>query len=306
MAAAAHAFGQRDAVKVALRAQPHLHALFARTPHQRKGTGLGREDVAHQAVENARGVDHEACDAVEHQRLRALGDVGAELAVLLVHGLAAHHELLELLGREVGNLAPARKALLFHVQGRQEGGALGKLPLPDVAVFHVLQQRGDGCMGVKELPRQPRARLVHVKVHHAAAAGKAGELFGGALVVVQHDQLGGALVDGGHHLVGKREVEDVHRAALQGRQVVHGLDIAVVQPHVFSLVAVVQPCRQRRTKAIGAIAPVVEDQRRGVVLVGGNQQLQGEYGFLRHGPRLSPGHGKAPSAICAARESSSR
>ena len=279
MATTAHAFSEGDAIKIALGPQPGLHALVGGAPHQGEGARLGRENVAHQAVEHAGGVHHQPGNAVEHQRLRALGNVVGHLAEFLVHGGATGHEGVELLGGEAGHLLPALEGFGLHVQCRQERSALRKFPLPDVTVFHVLQQRGHGFVGVEKLPRQPGARLVHVEMHHAAAACKACELFGSALVVVQHDELGRALVDRGQDLGREREVEDVHRAPLQRRQVVHSLHIAMVQAHVFGLFAIVKPGRQGRAKAVGAATAVVQNQHGGIVFAGRHQQLQGKNGF---------------------------
>ena len=91
-------------------------------------------------------------------------------------------------------------------------GALGVLPDPDVAVFHKPNQVRHRFVRVKKLPRQTCTRLLHVKVHHATAAAKTGELFSSAQVVVEHDQLGRPLFDGTQNVVSKRKVQDVHRA----------------------------------------------------------------------------------------------
>src|SRR5256885_11215214 len=78
--------------------------------------------------------------------------------------------------------------------------ALGEFPLPDVAVLDEADQAGHGLVGLEELPGQARAGLVHVEVHDAASALVAAQLFGSALVVVQHHELGNARLDLGHEL----------------------------------------------------------------------------------------------------------
>jgi hypothetical protein len=144
------------------------------------------------------------------------------------------------------------------------------------AISHQVRQGG---VRVKKLPGQPRTALVHVEMHHTATAGKTGEFFRRAFVVVQQHQLGGALFNAAQYLGRKGKIKDVHRAAVQGRQVVHRTDIAMVQPEVFGTVRVVKPGRQRSGKTVGAIAAVIQHQGPGVVAVGGNQKLQGKYGF---------------------------
>ena len=272
MAAAAHAFGQRDAVEIRARAQAAFGALGAGAPHQRKGAALLGQDIAYLAVEHARGVDHQAGHAVEHQRLRAFSDVAAQLEVLLIHRAATGHEGAQLLGAEGRNLGPTLKAARLHVQCRQKGPTLGVLPAPDVAVFNVQHQRGDRVLGEEELPSQACAGLVHVEVHHAAGALVAVELFSGALVVVQQHQLVGLGFNGAQQLGAKGKVKDVDGAASQRPQVVHGLDFAVVQAAKLCVAGEEQPGRQRRAIAIGAVASVVEDEGLGIVDVGSYRQ----------------------------------
>ena len=279
MAAAAHALGQWDAVKAALRAQadPDAAAL-ASDPHQRKGSALLRQQVADQAVKHARRVDHQAALAVEDDALRALGDVGGELAEFFVHGLATRHESGQLRGAECGDFGPAGKVKRLHVERRQKTRALGVAPDPDVAVFDKAHQVGQRRARLKKLPRQPGTRLGHVKVHHAAAAGKAGEFLGRALVVVEQHQLGGARLDAAQQLGRERKIKDIHGAAVKRGQLLQRSDVAVVQRQKFSFARVIKPGRQRGGKAVGATAAVVDDQRPGVVVVGGNPELQGKQG----------------------------
>ena len=59
-------------------AQPYALCRW-RSTSGGEGARLGRKSVAHQAVEHAGGVHHHPGNAVEHQRLRALGNVWAIL-----------------------------------------------------------------------------------------------------------------------------------------------------------------------------------------------------------------------------------
>ncbi len=259
MATAAKALGQGNAVEFRARTQAYLHALGACVPHQCKAAALAREDVAHLAVEHAGAVDHQALKTIEGQHLCAIGDVFTQTLELLIHRTAARHEGGFLLRREGGNLSPALKGTWLHVQCRQERSAFCKFPLPDVAVFDVLDQAGHGLFGVEELPGQLGTRLVHVKVHHAAVALVALQLFGRALVVVQHHQLANLGFNGSQQFGAKGKVHHIDRAAIELAQVFHGLDFTVVQPPVFGLVTKVQPRSQRRAKAVRTATTVVED-----------------------------------------------
>ena len=281
MTTAAKAFGQRNAVEIRARTQAHLHALGAGVPHQRKAAALAREDIAHLAVEHAGAVDHQTLHAVEREHLRTAGNVLAQALELLIHRTAARHEGGFLLRRESGNFGPALKGAHFHVQRSQEGRALGKLPLPDVTVFDVLDQAGHGLFGVEKLPAQTRTRLVHVKVHHAALALVARQLLGRALVVVQHHQLADLGFNLGHQHGLKRKVHHVHRTAFQVfTQIRCGLDFTVVQPAVFGLVTVEQPRRHGSAKTIGTAATVVEDEGTHVLQRRLHKQLQGQNGVF--------------------------
>jgi hypothetical protein len=67
-------------------------------------------------------------------------------------------------------------------------------------------------------------------VNRAAAAGKPGQLVGGALVVVEHDQTLGHTVDGGEHIGRQRKVEDGDRAARHVGQIGQRRHLAVIEP----------------------------------------------------------------------------
>ena len=69
MAATAKARGQGNAVKAPLRAQANFDlALPVNRPHQGKGAAFERQGIADLTVENARHIDHQTADPVEHHR----------------------------------------------------------------------------------------------------------------------------------------------------------------------------------------------------------------------------------------------
>ena len=238
------------------------------------------QDVADQAVEGAGGVDHQALLAVEGDGACIFGDVLGQALELVVHGLAACDVGGQGLAVHVGHFGPAGKVLLLHVQGRQEGGAVGQLPQPQVAVFHHRHQGWGLLVGEEELPGQAGTAFAHVEVNRTAAAGKPGQLVGGALVVVEHDQLFCTAVNGRQHVGGQGEVEDVHRPPGHAGQVGQRRDLAVVQPEKLGLPAVVAPGRQCGGKAIGAAFAVEQHQRTGVSGVGSDVQAQGQQGTV--------------------------
>ena len=235
-------------------------------------------------MKNAGRIDHQPALTIEADGLRALGDVQGQLAELLVHGAAALHVAGQLRGIKRRNIAPALKLERLHVQCRQEAGTLGVLPDPDVAVLDKTHQVGHGLLGVKELPGQARAGLVHVEMHHAAATGKTRQLVSGTLVVIEHHQLGGALFDLARDLRGEGKVEDINSAAVKRGQVSDRLDVAMVKPQKFGLTRVIQPGCQRRRETVGAVAAMVKNKRLRVVEVGLNQETQGKNSF--HGQSI--------------------
>jgi hypothetical protein len=170
---------------------------------------------------------------------------------------------------------PMGKVKGLHVQCGQKSGTLGVLPNPDVAVFNEAHQIRQGPGRLKKLPGQSRPGFAHVKVDHAAAAGKTGELLGRTLVVVQQHQFGGAFLDATQDAFRERKVKNVDRAPRQWGQVIDRPDVAVVQAQKLGPPFIEEPGGQGRGKTIGAVMAVVDHQRLGVVFVGGKQQLQG-------------------------------
>ena len=77
---AAHAAGQRNAVKARLRAQADFDhtTLFVRSgiSHQRKAAARLGQQLTHQAVEHTGRVDHQPGNAIKNHWLRVLGDIG--------------------------------------------------------------------------------------------------------------------------------------------------------------------------------------------------------------------------------------
>ena len=282
MATAAQALGQRDAIKPGARTHPNFYALLIRAPHQGKRARFARQNIAHLAVEHAWAIHHQPLHAVENNGVGTIGNIRTEFLVSLIHRATPGHKGGLLLRAERRNLGPAQQVTRLHLQGRQKGRAFGKFPLPDIAVFDVANQRGNGFFGVEKLPRQPCARMVHIKMHHAAAALKTGQLFCRAFMVIQHHQLGRTLIECGRQLRAKRKIKHVHRAPAHLAQVINALNFAMVQAAHLDLRAIKQPGRQGGTKAIGAVAPVVKNQGAGVIHRRTHQERRGKNtGFHR-------------------------
>ena len=149
-------------------------------------------------MKHAGRVHHQTALAVEDDGPGVLGQIARQFGEFLVHGLAARHEFDQLRLIERGNLRPTRKVIRLHVQRRQEPGAFGKLPDPDVAVFHVPNQIRQRFARLEELPGQARTGLFHIEMKLTATADKTCQGRRCALVVVQQHQLGSAPVDGAH------------------------------------------------------------------------------------------------------------
>ena len=126
-------------------------------PDQSEAAAFGTEHIAQQAVKNIGRVDHQTLDPVEADLACAFGNAFRQAVELLVHGLAPREVGLELGPLKRSNLGPAGEVFFFHVQRRQKGRTLRIQPNPQVAVFHITNQIGQGALGLEIVPRQPRA-----------------------------------------------------------------------------------------------------------------------------------------------------